>query len=258
MPADLPSLCDDLWAEQRVLVSRVEALDDDAWRLPTPAQGWSVGDTVSHLCFFTEQALLAATDPDRFVAERTVVADLSPRPDLALTARGPDICDLWLELTAQLVDAVLAAPARTRVPWYGPDMSRASFVTARIMETWAHGQDVADALTLPPSVSARLRHVCHLGVLTREFSYANNRLAVPSSPVAVHLTGPGGESWNWNDGKDAVDRVDGTALDFALVVTQRRHVSDTALEVVGDAAEEWMEIAQAFAGQPTRTSRGRA
>ena len=41
----------------------------------------------------------------------------------------------------------------------------------------------------------------------------------------------------------------GTALDFCLVVTQRRHVDDTALQVTGGTARGWLTIAQAFAGR---------
>ena len=40
----------------------------------------------------------------------------------------------------------------------------------------------------------------------------------------------------------------GPALDFCLLVTQRRHRDDLALSIDGPAATEWMTIAQAFAG----------
>ena len=35
------------------------------------------------------------------------------------------------------------------------------------------------------------------------------------------------------------------------MVTQRRHLDDTDLEVVGDAARDWLLLAQAFAGPPS-------
>jgi uncharacterized protein (TIGR03084 family) len=250
MAADLHSLCEDLWEEQRVLASRVEGLSDEQWRLDTPAKGWSVGDAISHLHFFTEKALEAVTEPERFVAGRTVVADEWPRPDLALTCVGPELCLAWMELTSRFLDALRRAPESARVPWYGPDMSRASFVTARIMETWAHGQDIADALQLEPVVSSRLRHVCHLGVITREYSYVIHRMPVPPLPEFVSLSGPGNEQWTWNDRADTAGRVEGSALDFALVVTRRRPVSATSLKITGGDARTWMEIAQAFAGDP--------
>jgi uncharacterized protein (TIGR03084 family) len=135
-------------------------------------------------------------------------------------------------------------------------MSPASFATARLMEYWAHGQDIADGLGLARRPTARIRHVCHLGVRTRGFSFAIRGLPAPSEDVRVELVGPAGEHWAWGE-EAAVDTVRGPALDFALVVTQRRLVDDTALEVHGDVAAQWMRIAQAFAGGPTLTDPAR-
>ena len=117
------------------------------------------------------------------------------------------------------------------------------------METWAHGQDIVDALGLTRPATERLRHVAHLGVLARPFSYTTHGQTAPSDPVYVALHSPSGASWTWGDAT-AVNRVTGPALDFCLVVTQRRHVADTSLQVVGPAATEWMRLAQAFAGPP--------
>ena len=127
-------------------------------------------------------------------------------------------------------------------------MSAASFISARVMETWAHGQDVADTLGVSREPTHRLRHVAHVGVRARPFSYVTRGLPVPPEPVRVELTGPAGETWTWEP--DATDSVTGDALDFCLVVTQRRHVADTDLAINGPLAEEWMTIAQAFAGPP--------
>ena len=129
-------------------------------------------------------------------------------------------------------------------------MKPRTFLTARLMETFAHGQDVRDALGLPPDPTPRLHHVAHLGVATRGFSYANRGRAVPSAPVRVELAGPGGEAWSWGPA-EAADRIAGPVLDFCLVVTQRRHVADTRLQIAGEAAAEWMRLAQAFGGPPT-------
>jgi uncharacterized protein (TIGR03084 family) len=139
----------------------------------------------------------------------------------------------------------------TRVPWYGPSMAARSFVTARLMETWAHGQDIVDALGVTRTPTARLRHVAHIGVRARPFSYALHGLTLPAIGVAVRLTGPDGQEWTWGEwesDKSPLNSVSGSALDFCLVVTQRRHLFDTGLDVVGDVAIEWMTIAQAFAG----------
>jgi uncharacterized protein (TIGR03084 family) len=72
--------------------------------------------------------------------------------------------------------------------------------------------------------------------------------------VRVELDAPGGGVWTWG-GAAAPERVSGTALDFCLVVTQRRGVDETDLACEGAGAAHWMQIAQAFAGPPTRATR---
>jgi uncharacterized protein (TIGR03084 family) len=136
-----------------------------------------------------------------------------------------------------------------RLPWYGPDMAAASSVTAQLMETWAHGQDVADALGAVLEPTDRLRHIAHLGVRTAGFSFALRGLPAPTDPVRVELVAPNGAVWAWGPA-GAGDRVSGPALDFCLLVTQRRHRGDVTLDVVGATAERWMSVAQAFAGEP--------
>src|SRR5205085_3662669 len=131
--------------------------------------------------------------------------------------------------------AARAAPDGLRVPWYGPDMAVASSITARIMETWAHGQDVADALGVRRPPTTRLRHVCDIGIRARPFSYRNRGLAPPETPLRVELTAP--DSTVWESGPaDAPDRVTGTAVDFALVVTQRRRAAESDLVIADDDA----------------------
>jgi uncharacterized protein (TIGR03084 family) len=117
------------------------------------------------------------------------------------------------------------------------------------METWAHGQDVADTLDVRRVPTGRLRHVAFLGVRALPNSYRARGLAVPAEPVRVELDGPEGDTWVYGpDG--AADVVRGPALDFCLVVTRRRHPADTDLETAGPVAAEWLSIAQAFAGPP--------
>jgi len=133
------------------------------------------------------------------------------------------------------------------LPWFGPAMSAASSLTARIMETWAHTQDIADALGVTREPTDRLRHVAHIGVGARAFSYAVHGKSVPAAEIRVELAGPDGAVWTWGPA-EAENRVSGPALDFCLLVTQRRHRNDLSLAIEGPAAIEWMAIAQAFAG----------
>ena len=146
-----------------------------------------------------------------------------------------------------MLDGYAGCAPAARLPWFGPDMGVASSVTARLMETWAHGQDIADTLGAERSPTARLRHVAHIGIRALPYSYTVNGLPVPDQPIRVELTAPDGELWMWGP-PGAPDRVTGSALDFCLAVTQRRHLADTSLVVTGPVAGQWMAIAQAFAG----------
>ncbi len=241
----LASLAADLGAESAALDQVVDGLD---WSLPTPAEGWTVRDTVLHLHATDLMGLAATTggDPlEAFVGGGRAAHDLAYPGELA---------DRWRTTRSALVAAVLAWPADAgKLPWVGPPMSPASFLTARLMETWAHGVDIRDAAGLTTSFSPRLRHVADLGVRTRGWSYANRGLPVPSAPVHVALTTPDGEVWEW--GSPAAQTVSGPALDFCLLVVQRRPRAGLAVVADGPDADRWLDIAQAYAGPPTDNAR---
>ena len=145
-------------------------------------------------------------------------------------------------------------PAGQKIAWFGPPMSPTSMATARLMETWAHGQDVADALGVKRQPSNRLKHVAHLAVRTRDFAYLLNDRQPPAGQFHVELTGPDGDSWTWGP-EDAEQRVSGPALDFCLLATQRRHRDDLDVRADGAQADEWLGIIQAFAGMPGKGRR---
>jgi uncharacterized protein (TIGR03084 family) len=242
----------DLVAEHESLDALVSELPPEAWEVPTPAEGWAVRDQISHLWFFDDRAVLAATQPDAFVADAKAVMSANRDPSIERGRSVPpdQLLGDWRQGRARMVELFGNLDPNARIVWYGPAMGARSFATARLMETWAHGQDVADALGVHRLPTARLRHVAHIGVRARPFSYATRNLRVPEGEIFVALDPPGGgEPWTWGDDA-APDRVTGPALDFCLVVTQRRHPADTALAAEGPLAEEWMEIAQAFAGPP--------
>ncbi|HZQ79814.1 MAG TPA: TIGR03084 family metal-binding protein [Acidimicrobiia bacterium] len=260
--ADLATITADALAEHDDLRAILAGLSEADWDRPTPAAGWTVRDQLSHLTFFDGAARQSIADPDAFRAARAeAVKDIEGYVAATLAVgRGITGAELLDRFTAErrgLVAAALAAPEGVRVPWYGPDMAVASSITARIMETWAHGQDVADALAVKRPVTVRIRHVCDIGIRARPFSYRNRGLEPPGTPLRVELTAPDGGRWEWGP-SDAPDRVTGSALDFALVVTQRRLAADSDLVVEGDGARTWMAFAQAFAGNPTDTDPARA
>jgi len=253
MPVDLPALVADLEAETTDLLALLGPLPTEDWERPTPAEGWRIRDQVSHLAYFDDAAVQALVDPDGFRAAAAEVMGRGPDfPDRiaadARTLAAPAVRDWFTAARRSLLEAFGPADPGTRLPWYGPDMSAASSVTARLMETWAHGQDVADALGVERTPTARLRHIAHLGVATRGHSYRLRGRDAPTEPVWVELDAPDGERWTWGD-PDAAERVVGPALDYCLVVSQRRHVDATALEAT-DGARGWLVIAQAFAGAP--------
>lgn len=251
----IASLVDDLEAESAELLAVLDQLPEDAWRTPTPAAGWTVHDQVAHLAHFDWVTRTAVAEPQTFVALRDGLEDLQVYVDSIGPANasrdGADTALWWRRQGDALRGALLAADPAQRVPWFGPPMSLASKVTARIMETWAHGQDVTDALGLVRTPTDRLRHIARIGVLALPHSFRLNDLQVPVDPVFVQLMAPSGATWEWGP-DSAADSVTGDALDFCLLVTQRRHVADTSLEVTGPVARAWTQIAQAFAGAPGR------
>jgi uncharacterized protein (TIGR03084 family) len=251
---DRAELLADLGAEGDALDAVVAGLEDTAWLTPTPAEGWTVAFQIAHLSWTDEQALRAVTDPEGFAG---AVAELADGLDTAVddaasegAAADPErLLAHWRSGRTALAEQLAALPDGVKVPWFGPPMSVASLVTARLMETWAHGLDVTDALRQPPSVSPRLRHVAHIGVRTRDFAFAQHGLAVPTDPFRVELAAPDGSTWTWGP-EDAAQRVTGPALDFCLRVTRRRHRADLALQATGPDADRWLDLAQAFAGPP--------
>jgi uncharacterized protein (TIGR03084 family) len=265
-PATAASVRDGLIAEQDALDAVVGHLDDELWALDTPSQRWTIADQIGHLTYFDWTASLAITDPDRFTAltaelmgamtdAREDAMDLVTLGDYrAMTPH--DLCHAWRTNRGVLSEASASLVDDDRVIWYGPSMGAKSFLTARLMEAWAHGQDIIDALDEAGIAHAerlatdRLRHIAQLGFITHKWSYINRQMDAPTAPVRVELAAPSGESWVFGL-DDAADSITGPAVDFCLVTTQRRHVDDTALIVHGDVANDWMHIAQAFAGGAT-------
>ncbi|MFE0643246.1 TIGR03084 family metal-binding protein [Streptomyces sp. NPDC058877] len=243
---------DDLRDESEELDVLVAALTEEQWGTPTPAPHWTIAHQIAHLAWTDRAALLAATDaagfaaetekalaaPDRFVDEGA--EEGAELPPAELLAR-------WRTGRERLQEALRAVPPGGRFPWYGPPMSAPAMATARLMETWAHGRDVADALGIVRPPTARLRHVAWIGHRARDYAFLVRGLPAPTEPFRVELAAPDGSSWAYGP-EDAAQRVTGPALDFCLLVTQRVHRDDTALVATGEDAEQWLTIAQAFAG----------
>jgi uncharacterized protein (TIGR03084 family) len=255
----LDAVLHDLRAESEALDALVSGLSAEDWSRPTPAPGWTVAHQIAHLHWTDEVAALANADPQDFYAHLgEAVGDpltLADRAAAERVAPPDELLPRWREGRAALAKALADVPAGERRPWFGTAMSPVSSATGRMMETWAHGRDIAE--TFPQREAARahlrptprLRHVVHLGVRTIGHSFASHGRPEPVHPFRIELAGPDDDVWEFGPA-DAPNRVAGPVLDFCLLVTQRRHPADLALQATGDEAAEWLTIAQAFAGPP--------
>lgn len=235
----------------------------------TGFKDWSVNDIIRHLHVWNRAAWLSLTEPDEFALfwDRAVTEIRSGRINQFESAEldglsGPDLRDHWLTFARQLADAFAKTDPKTRVAWVGPGMSARSSITARLMETWAHAQAIYDEMGIDRPPTDAIENIVVLGRNTYGWSFKNRGLDVPEPPPELLLTSPSGEVWTYGD--DLGDeRISGSAEEFCQVVTQCRNIADTNLNVSGENAARWMEIAQCFAGPPkdppppgTRAKRG--
>ncbi len=249
----------DLLAEAAALDEVLSGLTESQWALATASPRWNVTDQVAHLTYFDHAAATAIRDAEGFAVMTKALWDSAADGDLGVDAHTLDPVrnlpvgqrlDAWRAGRADLECAAVELRDDARVPWYGPSMGAKSFLTARLMECWAHGQDIVDAVGASRVATDRLRHIAQLGFITRGWAYANRQLEMPEAEIRLDLVSPSGERWTWGPA-DSECNVVGYAEDFCLVVTQRRSLQGAGLTVTGEAALEWMKIAQVFAGPPT-------
>lgn len=244
----------DLHDETEELDRLVSGLPTGEWARPTAAPGWTIAHQIAHLTWTDEVSRLAVSDPDSF-GDHLRLAAIDPggfvdaAAQQGASASPGELLTRWRSARAALAVALAEVPDGARLPWFGTTMSATSMATARLMETWAHGQDIYDGLSLTREPTARLRHIAWLAVRTRDYAFGLHGLAAPAEPFRVELQAPDGELWTWGP-EDAAQRVTGPALDFCLLATQRRNRRDLTLISAGDDAERWLSIAQAFAGPP--------
>jgi uncharacterized protein (TIGR03084 family) len=247
----------DFLDEARGLRALLGRMPESAWRQPTPFKGWTPWDVVAHLALADEWALSSLKSREAFAVDmRDVTTALTEGVPLTRFTRErfrgvdpPLLLAKWCAGFEALCAQLEIVDPQRRFAWFGPDMAVRTFATARLMETWAHGQDVYDLLHAKRIYNDNLRSIAFLGVKTFAFTFANRKLVPPAVPPYVKLIAPSGTVWEFNDVSDT-ERVEGAASDFCHVVTQNRNVADTQLRVTGEVAQSWMSVAQCFAGPP--------
>jgi uncharacterized protein (TIGR03084 family) len=244
----------DLAAESEELISTLERLDETTWTTPTKCVPWTVKDQVSHLAWNDEATVFALTHPERFLQSKpTTMEGIQQMVDQVIVDHhnrsGRELLAWFQTARSNLLDAFTGRDPRARMPWYGPEMSLVSKLTARFMETWAHGYDVFEALEIEVQPTDRSRHVVFLGLQALRNTFVTRVLDVPDDPIRIEAAAPSQALMHFGP-PDASNVVRGTLQELALVVTQRLHVDDTTITTVGPVARQWLSIAQAFAGPP--------
>jgi uncharacterized protein (TIGR03084 family) len=247
----------DLLAEAEALHGFLRTVDEADWGRETGFMSWTPWDVVAHLHFFDLVSLLSLAGREAFVARRDELIGRMAKGETSsqiarreLGALSPvELVARWHTTCRDMAVQLGASDPDRRLPWFGPDMGVRMFTTARLMETWAHGQEIYDLKRVERESTDRIHHICVIGVKTFAWTFVNRGLEVPGPPPHVRLAAPSGAIWEWNE-QSGSGRVEGTALDFCQVVTQVRNVADTALRVTGEVATRWMSIAQCFAGGP--------
>jgi enediyne biosynthesis protein E11 len=249
-----PDVYADLFAEGEVLDKLMAGLSPGQWTLPTPAPRWTVAHQIAHLASTARLARASATDPAEFLTMTTGAADdfdavverilqpyLAGLPTALLTR--------WRAERAQATNALAGLPPDQLVPWVARKLPAGMLASAGIMELFAHGQDIADALKVRIERTDRIRHLVNLAVRNWEFGYLSRGLTPVPGPFRFELTAPSGETWDYGPA-DATQCVSGPAVDFCLLTTRRRHRADLELAADGPDAERWLDIAQAYRGSP--------
>jgi len=244
--------------ESEALHALIAPLPEADFSRPTLFKGWTIDDILGHLHFgnlLARESLLDAAAFDTLRAEMTRLRDDGGLKTPEATRRmlgglsGSALLAAWRDFYLPMSERFAAADPKRRVRWVGPDMSVRSSITARLMETWAHGQAIYDLLGVDRRDTDRLRNVAVLGVNTFGWTFVNRGEPVPEVTPHVRLTGPSGAVWEWNAPSED-ERIEGPAVAFCQVVTQTRNVADTTLAVRGPVATRWMAVAQCFAGPP--------
>ncbi|WP_342779469.1 TIGR03084 family metal-binding protein [Amycolatopsis cihanbeyliensis] len=236
----------------------LSGLDATGWATPTPAPGWTVTHQVAHLAATFQRAGLAASDPPAFAK---IMEHANPdfdkevetvmRPYLELPPG--ELLVRWYDELTTAADALAAVPAGQDIPWLVNPLPPAVLASGGMMELFAHGQDIADALGTPIERTDRIAPLVGFVVHTRHFGYLAREMTPPDDDFRFEVTAPSGTLWTFGP-EDAAQRIEGPALDLCLLAARRRHHRDLSLVATGKHATRWLDVAQAYRG-PTGAGR---
>jgi uncharacterized protein (TIGR03084 family) len=243
--------------ESEALYRLIEPLEEADYSRVTLFRDWTVNDVLQHLHFFNYVADLTLSNEEEFKRVYGELSDLRDSTGSLVVAtdkmldglKGIALRDAWRDYYLAMADRFYAADPKQRLLWVGPSMSARSSISARLMETWSHAQEIYDLLGVERQNKDLIRSIAVMGMNTFGWTFINRKEEVPEPVPHVRLTAPSGEIWEWNPENDS-DRIEGEAAEFCQVVTQTRNIADTKLKVNGEIATRWMSVAQCFAGPP--------
>jgi len=243
--------------ESDALLALLDTLDAPDWTRETQFKHWTPNDIVAHLHMGNYAADLSLKGGDEFTAFGRRLAELGRNTSRHLHTthawlggiKNRDLLFQWREFYREMAERFVTAEPKKRVKWFGPDMSVLSSISARLMETWAHGQALYDLFGKTRIDTDRIKNIAIIGLNTFGWTFANRGIESPGVQPNVRLTAPSGAKWEWPQA-NSDNLIEGTAVEFCQVVAQTRNIADTSLKVTGKTASAWMAIAQCFAGPP--------
>ena len=246
----------DFKAESDGLYALMKDLDDAAFAEPTQFKGWTLTNVLEHLHMWNWAAHQSHADEAHFTTWlESALPKVMQGGMRAYEAEWNDgvsgraLLAKWHGFYTQMADDMVQVDPKKRLKWAGPDMSARSSISARLMETWAHGQEVYDHLGVVRQNKDHIKSIVVLGINTFGWTYATRGETPPGERPYVRLEAPSGEIWEFGEPSND-ERIEGKAEEFCQTVTQTRNIADTDLTVTGAVATDWMSKAQCFAGAP--------
>ena len=241
--------------ECNAVYSILENLKEQDYEMPTQFKGWTFNNVIGHLHVWNYAADISLKDGDEWKnfanSAMQALGSGSSMNEFEQTItkgiKGPELLSMWKEYYIDMTERFAVADPKKRVKWMGPDMSVRSSISARHMETWAHAQELYDSLGLDRINEDRIKNIVIIGNNTFKWCFTVHKKTLPSTKPYLKLISPSGAIWEYNEPSEE-HKIEGLAEEFCQVVTQVRNIKDVNLKLTGSIADEWMSVAQCFAG----------